>query len=75
MLQIVKKTYGGVTVGYVVGWWFHPRCYGWGTASRSLSFRSIREGLMFPSLEKAQKFRDKIEKQRADMRVKFEKVE
>lgn len=77
-LQIVKKTYAGIEIGFVVGWWFYPRRrWSWDTPENrdNVSFRSIREGLIFPTLKKAQKFRDGIEEQRKKSVVKFEETE
>ncbi len=73
MLQVVRKTYNGVTVGYVVGWWFFPRRW-YGAASGKQSFRSFRNGVLFKTEKKAIEFRDKIEKRRKESGVKFEAV-
>jgi len=73
-LQIVTKTFAGIRIGFVVGWWFYPRRY-YGARDSAKSFRSIRNGLLFPTLEKAQEFRDGIEKARQVSILKFEAAE
>lgn len=78
-LQVVKKTYCGVTIGYIVGWWFDPaRWRGWGydenTKKRGMSFRSFRNGVVFKTQAKAEKFRDDVEKRREASVVIFEAV-
>ena len=73
-LQVVRKTYNGVTLGYVVGWWFTTR-WGWHTGTPQVSFRSFRNGVIFKTEEKAKEFRNKVEKMRKDDdTVKFEEV-
>ena len=74
MLQIAKKTYAGKTIGFVVGYWFYPRRF-WSTYKPAMSFRSIREGLIFPTEKQARKWRDKVEEQRRAGAVTFERVE
>jgi len=71
-LQVVKKTYNGVTIGYVVGWWTSIR-YRWMGKSKT-TFRSFRNGVVFKTQEKAEKFRDSVETRRKDSGVKFEEV-
>ena len=78
MLKVAKKTFGDITVGFVVGYAFYPRSYGYGwnrnRGSEGRSFRSIRHGLMFPTVEKAEEFRDSVENQVKVSGVKFEEI-
>jgi len=80
-LRIVKKTLLGVTLGYVVGWYFYPRRYlRWDSRTGeekkdSRSFRSIRNGLIFDTEEQAREFRDGIEKGRKTFAIQFEDVD
>ena len=65
-LQVAKKSYCGVTVGYVVGWW----------RFRSGGFQSFREGVVFTSRTKAEQMRDRIERLRSGFSgVEFSKLE
>jgi len=74
MLKVVKKTYCGVVVGYVVGWWFYPR-RNWGVReSGRQSFRSIRNGLVFATELEAKAWRDDIENKRANSVVVYSEV-
>lgn len=73
-LQIVRKTFAGIEIGFVVGWWFYKRRY-YGELKDKPSFRSIRNGLIFPTLKAAKKFRDGIEKNRKNSVVVFEETE
>jgi hypothetical protein len=68
-LQISKKTFNGATVGYVVGWWVYTHCYYRGDSE---TFRSFRNGVVFPTLEAAEEFRNGVEARRDDSGVKFE---
>ena len=68
-LQIVKKTFNGITVGYVVGWWTYTRSW---YSARGETFRSFRNGVVFPTLEAAEEFRNGVEASRDDSGVKFE---
>jgi len=64
-LQVVKKTYCGVRIGYVVGWWRGGGC-----------FASFRQGIIFPTRGKAEDFRDDVEKRRkGNFGVQFEALE
>jgi len=81
-LQIVKKTFAGIRIGYVVGWWTSIPGYGrrWGGARETKSgngvtFRSIRNGLIFSKLTDAQEWRDEIEKARLTSEVVFKAAE
>ena len=69
-LQVVQKTYNGVTVGYVVGWWVHTSRWSGGRKT----FRSFRNAVVFSSQAKAETFRDKVEARRKDSGVKFQAV-
>ena len=72
-LQVVEKKFNGVTVGFVVGWWFYPRRGYYGDSS-TVSFRSFRNGVLFDSQKDAEKFRDKVEDRRATGGVQFSAV-
>lgn len=75
-LQVVKKVYCGITVGYVVGWWVRrSRWLREDSTASHMTFRSIRQGLVFPTVIKAKRFRDGIEKQRANSALYFESVD
>jgi hypothetical protein len=73
-LQIVKKTFNGIDVGYVVGWWFTTRYYWGAERDNDRSFRSFRNGVIFKTQAKAEAFRDKVEGWRKNSGVKFEEV-
>lgn len=68
MLKIVEKRYSGVTVGYVVGYWTFTR---WYRSNQRLTFRSIREGLLFKTLEDARAWRDDLENRRAKSGIEY----
>lgn len=70
MLQIARKTYNGVEIGYVVGNWVHAR-RGWHLRPK-LTFRSIREGVLFKTQDEAREYRDDLENRRVKSSVKFE---
>jgi hypothetical protein len=71
-LQVAKKTYCGTTVGYVVGWWVASRSRYFATTF--VTFRSVRNGLIFPTEEEAKTFRDSIEEKRQTYVVEFQPV-
>lgn len=70
-LQVARKTVEGVTIGYVVGWRTRWKHY-WGVQSGGVTFRSVREGLIFKTQKKAEEFRDKIEEKRVQETKEFE---
>ncbi len=59
---IAKKTYNGITIGYIVGW---PHIYG-------NMVRNIRANLIFPNATKARNFKRRMESQRVSAYAKFE---
>ena len=78
-LLVAKKTYGGKVIGYVVGWRVRPS-RGWWDAytddekkvESGWGFRSIRSGVIFDNQLMAEKFRNRIERERKERMVEFE---
>ena len=71
-LQVVKKSYNGIRIGYIVGWW---KCKSRWNSDRGQTFQSFREGVIFKREKDALEYRDNIEKMRdGNTGVKFEPV-
>ena len=62
---VAKKTYNGVTIGYIVGW-KHHYCN---------MVRNIRANLVFDSATKAKAFKRRMESGRINAWVEFEILE
>jgi hypothetical protein len=60
-LQVVKKSFNGIRIGYVVGWW---KCKSRWNSDRGQTFQSFREGVIFRRESEALAYRDNIEKMR-----------
>ena len=71
-LQVVKKTFNGITVGFVIGWW---KCKSRWNSDRGQTFQSYRQGVIYPDEASARAQRDIIEAARIGTRgVEWESV-
>jgi hypothetical protein len=72
-LQVAKKTFNGILIGYVIGWW---KCKSRWNSDRDMTFQSYRQGVIYPDEESAKAQRDIIENLReGNTGVKWEKTE
>ncbi len=72
-LQVVQKTFNGIQIGYVIGWW---RCKSRWNSGQSETFQSYRQGVIYPDEKSAKAQRDSIETMRkANGGVEFHKTD
>lgn len=74
-LCIAEKTYNGIVVGYVIGYWVCTKQAWYEGQKSEYSFRSLCRNMIFDTKEAAIKFREKIESKRVGTGVKFTDAE
>ena len=65
---IVEKKMNGISIGFMVGWWFNASRYQWWDGHEKIEsapiFHNIRSDSIFYSKKDAEAFRDTIEASR-----------